>query len=152
MSFNLRVSLNEWGARLVMAMGLISAIGVPLAFLIIILVLMLGCSGCATKSVCMDGYGVNINKHAGFSLFTGSLRSIAIGMDYLEITETVTTSIFNSNARDYKRVSVWASSNTNRPPDCLSEIFAPNVNTEVLYATVTNGNSVLNVIRAVETN
>ena len=64
------------------------------------------------------------------------------------LTEQVTTSWFNSNAKDYKRITIWASPFTNSPPSYLADAFRPNVDTVLLYSTVTNGESVLHFIRA----
>lgn len=107
-------------------------------------------SGCKSVSTCMDGSIFQLNEYTGLTIGYGNARSIAAGTEYAEQTEQVTTSWFNSNARDYRRVTIWASPFTNSPPSYLSECFKPNVDTIVLYSIVTNGESVLHYIRAVQ--
>lgn len=107
-------------------------------------------SGCKSITTCMDGSIFQLNEYTGLTIGYGNARSIASGTEYAEQTEQVTTSWFNSNARDYRRVTIWASPFTNSPPAYLSECFKPNVDTIVLYSIVTNGESVLHYIRAVQ--
>lgn len=106
-------------------------------------------SGCASSSaVGMDGSVMQLNQYTGLTIGYGYFRSVPHSMDYAEQTETVSTSWFNSNARDYRRITVWASSHTNLPPQELIQCFLPNVNTDVLYSTQTNGESVLKSVSA----
>ena len=105
-------------------------------------------SGCKSISTCMDGSIFSFNEYTGLTVGYGSARTISANTEYFEQTEQVTTSWFNSNARDYKRITIWASPFTNSPPSYLSDAFKPNVNTDILYLTVTNGESVLHFSRA----
>ena len=105
-------------------------------------------SGCKNISTCMDGSIFQLNEYTGLTIGYGNARTIAADTEYFEQTEQVTTSWFNSMAKDYRRVTIWASPFTNSPPEYLSESFKPNVNTDIVYSTVTTGDCVLNYIRA----
>lgn len=115
---------------------------------IAVLSLSLLLSGCKSISTCMDGSIFQINEYTGLTIGYGSARTISAHTEYCEQTEQVTTSWFNSNAKDYKRITIWASPFTNSPPSYLADAFKPNVNTDIIYSIVTNGESVLHFIRA----
>ena len=106
-------------------------------------------SGCKTITTCMDGTIFQVNEYTGITIGHGNARTISANTEYFEQTEMVTTSWFNSCAKDYRRVTIWASPFTNSPPAYLAEAFKPNVDTVSVYsASVTNGTSVLHFIKA----
>ena len=115
----------------------------------IFLVAALCLTGCKTITTCMDGTIFQVNEYTGITIGHGNARTISANTEYLEQTEMVTTSWFNSCAKDYRRVTIWASPFTNSPPAYLAEAFKPNVDTVSVYSTsVTNGTSVLHFIKA----
>lgn len=104
--------------------------------------------GCSSPTTCMDGSIFQLNEYTGLTIGYGNARTISAGTEYAEQTEQVTTSWFNSNAKDYRRVTIWASPFTNSPPAYLADCFKPNVDTTLIYSVVTNGESILHVIKA----
>lgn len=104
-------------------------------------------AGCATKTAALDGTGIQANQYSGLTVFSGSLLSIAQGMEFCETYEDVSTSWWNFGRYNYRRRTTWASSSTNQPPSSIASEFAPNVNSSDLFTTVTtNSGSVATIL------
>jgi len=105
-------------------------------------------AGCATKTTSVDGTGIQANQYTGLTVFSGSMVSVAQGMEFMDVYEDVSTSWWNFGRYNYKRRTTWASSTSNMPPAEAWSVFAPNVMTEVLYAStnLTNGGSIVSVV------